>query len=72
MPQKSKTTIAVIGIDIGKNSFHFVGHDEQGAIALRQSSAPKPTVTGFVTSRSSSRGFSTRSKEMAITAAGLS
>ena len=28
--------IAVIGIDIGKNSFHAVGHDERGAIALRQ------------------------------------
>ena len=28
--------IAVIGIDIGKNSFHVVGLDERGAIALRQ------------------------------------
>jgi transposase len=28
--------IAVIGIDIGKNSFHVVGHDERGAIVLRQ------------------------------------
>jgi hypothetical protein len=28
--------IAVIGIDIGKNSFHIVGHDERGAIVLRQ------------------------------------
>src|SRR3989441_4117141 len=27
---------AVIGIDIGKNSFHIVGHDHRGAIALRQ------------------------------------
>jgi hypothetical protein len=27
--------IAVIGIDIGKNSFHVVGHDGRGAIALR-------------------------------------
>jgi transposase len=26
----------VIGIDIGKNSFHVVGHDERGAIMLRQ------------------------------------
>ena len=24
--------IAVVGIDIGKNSFHIVGHDERGAI----------------------------------------
>ena len=28
--------IAVIGIDIGKNSFHIVGHDHRGAIVLRQ------------------------------------
>jgi transposase len=28
--------VAVIGIDIGKNSFHNVGHDERGAIVLRQ------------------------------------
>jgi transposase len=26
----------VVGIDIGKNSFHIVGHDERGAIVLRQ------------------------------------
>jgi transposase len=36
MPQKSRTAIAVIGIDIGKNSFHVVGHDGRGAIVLRQ------------------------------------
>jgi hypothetical protein len=30
------TTIAVIGIDIGKNSFHVVGLDRGGAIVLRQ------------------------------------
>ena len=28
------TAIAVIGIDIGKNSFHIVGHDKHGAIVL--------------------------------------
>ena len=28
--------IAVVGIDIGKNSFHVVGHDERGAIVLHQ------------------------------------
>jgi transposase len=32
MPETPKT----IGIDIGKNSFHVVGHDERGAIMLRQ------------------------------------
>jgi transposase len=26
----------VIGIDIGKNSFHVVGQDQRGAIVLRQ------------------------------------
>jgi hypothetical protein len=32
MSQTSNTAIAVIGIDIGKNSFHVVGHDARGAI----------------------------------------
>ena len=30
------STIAVFGIDIGKNTFHVVGHDKSGAIVLRQ------------------------------------
>jgi transposase len=36
MSQKSNCAIAVIGIDIGKNSVHVVGHDQRGAIVLRQ------------------------------------
>jgi transposase len=36
MSQQSNCVIAVIGIDIGKNSFHVVGHDQRGAIVLRQ------------------------------------
>jgi transposase len=36
MSQKLKAAIAVIGIDIGKTSFHLVGHDHRGAIVLRQ------------------------------------
>jgi transposase len=36
MSQNLSRAIAVIGIDIGKNSFHAVGLDERGAIALRQ------------------------------------
>ena len=36
MSEKINTGIAVIGIDIGKNSFHVVGHDKRGAIVLRQ------------------------------------
>jgi hypothetical protein len=29
-------TVAVIGVDIGKNSFHLVGLDGDGALVLRQ------------------------------------
>ncbi len=36
MSQTPNTAIAVIGIDIGKNSFHVVGHDARGAIVLQQ------------------------------------
>jgi transposase len=36
MSQKLDTSPAIIGIDIGKNSFHVVGHDQRGAIVLRQ------------------------------------
>jgi hypothetical protein len=36
MSEKVNAVIAVIGIDIGKNSFHVVGLDERGAIVLRQ------------------------------------
>ena len=36
MSQNSNTSIAVVGIDIGKNSFHIVGLDQRGAIVLRQ------------------------------------
>jgi hypothetical protein len=34
--QKLDAAVAVIGIDIGKNSFHVVGLDRYGAIVLRQ------------------------------------
>src|SRR5215467_1887396 len=36
MSQKLNSAIALVGIDIGKNSFHVVGHDRRGAIVLRQ------------------------------------
>src|SRR5208282_6087390 len=36
MSQNSNTSIIVVGIDIGKNSFHVVGLDQRGAIVLRQ------------------------------------
>jgi hypothetical protein len=32
----AQNAIAVVGVDIGKNSFHVVGLDERGAIVLRQ------------------------------------
>jgi transposase len=36
MPETARNAITVVGIDIGKNSFHVVGQDEAGAIVLRQ------------------------------------
>jgi transposase len=35
MPRQSNDTIAVLGIDIGKNTFHLIGLNERGAIILR-------------------------------------
>ena len=36
MSRKLDSAIAGVGIDIGKNSFHVVGHDKRGATVLRQ------------------------------------
>jgi transposase len=36
MSQKLDTSPGVIGIDIGRNSFHIVGQNRRGAIVLRQ------------------------------------
>jgi transposase len=36
MSNKSIATVATMGIDIGKNSFHVIGLDRRGAIVLRQ------------------------------------
>ena len=36
MSQNLNSAVAVIGIDIGKNSFHVVGLDDRSAIVLRQ------------------------------------
>jgi transposase len=36
MPRQSTpSAVATIGIDIGKNTFHLVGLDQRGAIALQ-------------------------------------
>jgi transposase len=36
MAEALRNSVAYVGIDIGKNSFHVVGLDECGAIVLRQ------------------------------------
>ena len=36
MAETVKSAVAVVGIDIGKNSFHVVGLNRRGAIVLRQ------------------------------------
>ena len=36
MPATAQIAIAVVGIDIGKNSFHIIGLDDRGAVVLRQ------------------------------------
>ena len=37
MPEKTNTAVvAVVGIGIGKNSFHVVGLDDRGALVLPQ------------------------------------
>jgi transposase len=40
MANASNTTVATIGIDIGKNSFHVFGLHQRGAIVLRQKWSP--------------------------------
>jgi transposase len=35
MPRHSKDTVALLGIDIGKNTFHLIGLNKRGAIILR-------------------------------------
>jgi transposase len=48
MSQNFKPAIAVIGIDIGKNSFHVVGLDRRGAIVLRQRWSRSQVTTRLV------------------------
>ena len=36
MPRSTNLSVATMGIDIGKNSFHVVGLDQRGAIVARQ------------------------------------
>jgi hypothetical protein len=58
MSHNLNSAVAVIGIDIGKNSFHVVGLDDRGAIVLRQKWSRgriEATPTIFVLSPSASR-----------------
>jgi transposase len=36
MPRNTNPTVATMGIDIGKNSFHVAGRDRRVAIVVRQ------------------------------------
>jgi len=47
MPATAHTAIAIVGIDIGKNSFHIVGLDDRGAIVLRQKWSRNQVEAGF-------------------------
>ena len=38
--QKSSQPVATIGLDIGKTTFHLVGLDKRGAIAMRRTAGP--------------------------------
>ena len=59
MSAKFNSEIAVIGIDIGKNSFHVVGLDRRGAIVLRQKWSRGQVVFGPLASFPCWRGRST-------------
>jgi hypothetical protein len=37
MPRQSKDTIAVLGIDIGKNTFHLIGLSKLGSLFCARS-----------------------------------
>ena len=51
MSHKLNGAIAVIGIDIGKNSFHAVGQDKRGEIVLRQKWSRGQVERGLPTCR---------------------
>jgi hypothetical protein len=51
MSQEFNAAIAVIGIGIGKNAFYLVGHDDRGAIVLRQNWSRGQVESGSPTCR---------------------
>jgi hypothetical protein len=52
MSQKLDNSPAVIGIDIGKDSFHIVGQNRRGAIVLRQKWSASCRAAARITVRS--------------------
>ena len=52
MSAKFNSEIAVIGIDIGKNSFHIVGLDRRGAIVLRHATKRRDVPIADLSKRS--------------------
>jgi transposase len=46
MSSKVNSAVAVIGIDIGKNSFHVIGQDKRGAAEARLANLP-PCLIGM-------------------------
>jgi len=48
MSQQINARVAVVGIDIGKNSFHIVGQDGRGEIVLRQKWSRSQVEARFV------------------------
>jgi hypothetical protein len=55
MLETVKAAVAVIGIDIGKNSFHVVGLNQRGAIVLRQRWSRGQVETALVQTARSDR-----------------
>jgi hypothetical protein len=51
MSQNPDTSPAVIGIDIGKNSFHIVGQNQRGAIVLRLSLSETQSCWQLISNR---------------------
>jgi hypothetical protein len=47
MSEKLNSKIAVIGIDIGKNSFHIVGQDQHGAKGQTEKSRQRDDTAGL-------------------------
>ena len=57
MSQKLTTVIAVVGIDIGKNSFHIVGHDERWDYGTRSPLIPSRIANARVIEKSRVTGW---------------